>query len=64
MNVSPTIVLLSSLVLGLSLVACAPPTPKVDPPWTLKPVGYGALSAADIGNASCSTNAASAGAAA
>jgi hypothetical protein len=58
MNVSSTIVPLSSLVLGLSLVACVPPTPKADPPRTLKPVGYGTLSVANIGNASYSTNAA------
>jgi len=32
MRVVPTIVLLLHLVLGLSLVACAPPTPKVAPP--------------------------------
>lgn len=29
MRIAPAIVLLLSLVLGLSLAACAPPTPKV-----------------------------------
>ena len=31
MRIAPAIVLLLSLVLGLSLAACAPPTPKVNP---------------------------------
>lgn len=49
MSLTPTLVPLLTVVLGLSLEACAPPTPKADPPRGSQIAAIGTLMAINAG---------------